>query len=211
MPSRMIHYCVGLSILQKIDINKDLFNIGNLSPDAHDGSYNRKASTHFMTAYRDGIHKYPMADIEEYRHKYLIKRFDEFTLGYFCHLITDNLWTESVYYQYFEECNELEKKVKLSLCYDDYVTLNKILMQKYDIKKVDIFVPENLYVEEVNYDEIYKVIQNFYDDLTKQNSNGILKIFSYEFIDYFINKSSETCLNEIKNMLRNKNLLGINI
>lgn len=200
-------YCVGISILKEIELNSKLFSIGNLSPDAHDGSYHRKAVTHFMTGYKDGLDKYPMADLKEYEYKYFSKEFDEFAIGYFCHLLSDNLWTESIYFKYFEDCNEFEKQIRLSLCYKDYVTLNKILKEKFEIKKIDINIPVNLYIEEISNDALNRIIQELYDDFSKLNDEKDLKVFSYMFIESYIKKTSEECLREIKRVLKYKQFI----
>jgi len=99
-----------------------------LSPDAHDCSPHGVSNSHFKTSYRPGVDKYPVVALEEFRNKYLKGKFDDFALGYYCHLITDNLWSKSIYYEYIQNCDENERNVRVEKCYSDYYTLNKLLI-----------------------------------------------------------------------------------
>jgi len=163
MPSRMMHYCIGKEILKSVKWDEKLFAIGNLSPDAHDGSPHGIASSHYNTSYRFGIDNYPVVDLEVFRYKYLSGSFDDFTLGYYCHLITDNLWSESIYYEYLE-CHVDEINSRVEKCYEDYVTLNKILVDHFSLNKTTLEIPSHISIDEITIENLIRVAEALYDD-----------------------------------------------
>lgn len=196
MPSHMIHYCISNEILKLIHLDSAQFTIGNLSPDAHDGSQCGNCAAHFKTAYRQGIDNYPVVDLEGFKDKYLSKDHNDFMLGYYCHLITDNLWSEYVYYECLQ-CDEVEREKRVERCYTDYYTLNKILSEQYGVCKIDVQLPEELYIEEISMAYLKKVVQEFYYEFNN-NYDGDLIILSLAFVNRFMKDAISECLLEMK-------------
>lgn len=196
MPSRMIHYCIGNEIAKAISLNSSLFTIGNLSPDAHDGSYYGVVSSHYKTAYKPGIDKYPVVDLGTFKIKYLTKTYDDFILGYYCHLITDDLWSKSVYFECLQ-CDEVERNIRVEECYHDYYTLNKILIEKFNLNKVILHVPKQIHIDEITLVNLQRIVEEFYNDFKINNDNEVLLILTIHFIQHFIKNTVEECIKEI--------------
>lgn len=192
----MIHYCIGNEIAKAISLNSNLFTIGNLSPDAHDGSSYGVGSSHYKTAYKPGIDKYPVADLDTFKIKYLTKTYDDFILGYYCHLITDDLWSKFVYFECLQ-CDEAERKIRVEKCYHDYRMLNKILIEKFNLDKVILHVPKQIHIDEITLVNLKRIVEEFYNDFKINNDNEVLFILTIHFIMHFIKNAVEECIKEI--------------
>lgn len=100
MASWMVHLRVAQIVMDRLPIeNKKLFVIGNLAPDCGEptgeGRYEPpKSVTHFK-----GIDGNGEVDAELFKRQYLDnaepEKFD-FYLGYYCHLLTDRLWSSHI-------------------------------------------------------------------------------------------------------------------
>lgn len=201
-----MHYCIGNEILKSVGLNLSLFTIGNLSPDAHDGSTHGNAYAHYKTAYKFGVDKYPVVDLEAFKSKYLLKTYDDFILGYYCHLITDNMWSKSVYFEYIEG-HEDERNTRVEMFYNDYFTLNKVLLERFNLNNVILHVPEQISIEEITSENLQRVVHEFYNDFNRINKNEVLTILNIQFILNFIRNAAEECLQEIKDLMKKEQLI----
>lgn len=208
MPSRMVHYCIGFEILNIVRLNPELFIIGNLSPDAHDCSPYGVGASHFETSYRPGVDKYPVVALEEFRGKYLKGNFDDFTLGYYCHLITDNLWSKYVYYEYLQ-CDENERNMRVEKCYRDYYTLNKILIEEFNLRKVNLHIPEQVTIEEINAENLQRIIQELNNDFNSNYDNRDLTLLTWHFVRHFIRNAVDECIQEIKGLIERDRIVQV--
>lgn len=206
MPSRMTHYCIGNEILKILSLNRGLFTVGNLSPDAHDGSFDGVGASHYKTSYRPGIDKYPVADLGAFKAKYLAKVYDSFVLGYYCHLITDNLWTEAVYYEYLQ-CNEVERNIRVEKCYQDYFTLNSILIGQYGLNKLILQIHERIHIKEITLVNVKRIVNEFYNDFNRISKKYALMILTEQFVKNFITNAVEKCLQEIDSTMRREHYI----
>ena len=108
MATWIVHLRIAQNLFEQIDgLNQEYFLIGNLGPDLNIQDEDDRETfrppgdvTHFRTLSDD---KFWCSDLDFYR-KYLSKpkwagrgpkRFS-FLLGYFFHLLTDNLWHQEV-------------------------------------------------------------------------------------------------------------------
>ncbi len=108
MATWIVHLCLSENLLQRNDgLDSHQFAIGNVAPDSGvpDIKWERFEPPAKVTHFRISGHgAWPMADLEFYR-RYLVpvRRADRevkrlsFLLGYFFHLVTDNLWIHQIY------------------------------------------------------------------------------------------------------------------
>ena len=193
MPSRMLHFCITNEILKSIKIDKNMFILGNLSPDAHDGTLSGNFSAH----YKKSQIEYPVFDLKAFRNKYMSNGFNEFVLGYYCHIITDEIWSKSIYLEYFQ-CNEDEKNRRVEMCYEDYFTLNGIILEYFNLDKVLLKVPKQVPVEEVVLEKLIQIVDSFYNDFNCNNQCNKLSILDMQFVLDFIRTATDECLNAIR-------------
>lgn len=190
-----MHFCVADEILKSLKINLvDTFILGNLSPDAHDSTLAGNFSAHFKASQSE----FPVFDLLAFKNKYMSYELDEFVLGYYCHLITDSIWSKSVYLKYLQ-CDEDERNSRAAKCYKDYYTLNKILIEHFSLKRVALNIPEKTVVEEIKPEGILNIINKFNGDFVYNGKREPLEILDMQFVLGFIDDAAEACLKEISN------------
>lgn len=197
MPSRILHFCITNEILKSIKIDHNTFILGNLSPDAHDGTLSGNFSAHFKISQTE----YPVFDLKAFRDKYMSNGFNEFILGYYCHLITDKTWSKSIYLEYLQ-CNEEEKNSRAEMCYKDYFTLNGIILEYFNLDKVLLKVPQKISVEEIRPEKLMLLVESFYNDFNYDNQCRKLTILDMKFVLDFIRTATDECLNAIRGLTR---------
>lgn len=75
--------------------------------------------------------------------------FDDLYLGYYCHLIADELWIQKIYLKCMRDENRKKRIEQQNNYYHDYSKLNQIIRDKYDLKmKVEFLEVE---IEEIDY------------------------------------------------------------
>jgi hypothetical protein len=121
--SRVIHYCIGKEILKRVDLDEKYFLLGNLAPDAYNPNCGGSEISHFRI--HQEIMKDECVDFDKFMHKYEFAFSNHFIIGYYCHLLTDNLWLKDAYRKYGHLTKE-EREPIVQLIYRDYWTLNTI-------------------------------------------------------------------------------------
>lgn len=101
MATWLVHLRIAQRLLESFPFGADYFYIGSIAPDCglpqEDGSYcPSSVITHFTT---DGDHK-STCDYRRFKREYIDPERDPALLsykwGYYCHLLTDVLWSELV-------------------------------------------------------------------------------------------------------------------
>jgi len=108
MASWIVHLRIADNLLERIEgLDPAAFAIGNIAPDSGipDENWEHFNPPSEVSHYKkfEGA-KWNLADLDFYRqnlqplknHNFSQQRFS-FFLGYFCHLVTDNLWGEAIY------------------------------------------------------------------------------------------------------------------
>lgn len=104
MPSWGIHLATAAKICEKIDIDKDLFLIGNLLPDINNGYLIKNITcikkydqTHYSKMININGQEEILPDLELFYNENKENLKDNLVLGYFVHLLTDYSWNKSAY------------------------------------------------------------------------------------------------------------------
>ena len=163
MGSRIMHYCISNEISKLLDVNKNRFIVGGISPDILQLLEEPKEESHFMKTHTNGL-KY---DYFAFFAKYKDKFDDSFFSGYFCHLVSDEIWFRKIVSKYVNpvSCDE-ETRRKYYL---DFCKLNGILIEHFkqddtiDIvnEPLDIFKVDDIswYINEAVKTASYKLTQ----------------------------------------------------
>lgn len=151
MPSTVIHLCIAKQINKKFKFDEQLLYLGSIAPDISKFSNFSKLKTHFSNQ------DYPDEPIiKDFYKKYQNKFNDPFILGYFIHLIADDLWNKYIYAK-----NNSPKEVITKLLYIDYYSLNKKLISEYqiDLSKLNNYDYNTLsQIDDLSFDQLPTLI-----------------------------------------------------
>lgn len=193
MPSPVIHYCISNKILKLINLDRNLFIAGSFAPDAHDQTSEGRRKSHFQKINTD-------YDISAFKNKYMMGEFNDFILGYYCHLIADTMSFNNFNLQYLQGESEEEKSKRVKMCYADYSILNGKLISHYQLTKENIFIPEFLCVKEVKAEALSCIISEFQQNFDHMDKEETLSILNFEFVLNEINDIAEKCVVDIRNL-----------
>ena len=133
---------------------------------------------------------------------------DEFILGYFCHLIQDALW----FHDLVDKCIRCyageEKKLAYQRGYHDYERLNYLLINEFELAKVN-FGEVNILVNEISTDKLV-LGKNMFEQwfLSNPCRKEELDIYNWDIINDYINNSVDLCLSEISKLMQEENGLS---
>lgn len=200
MGSRVMHLIIANRIAEQCSItDKISFLLGGVAPDA----VSPKEASHFFAGYHDDYSR--RIDYHQFIDKYSSRKHSDFILGYYTHLIADDIWLKGFYLPWLK--NRLEKDKKVAERYHaDFRLLNGKLLEYYNYKSDfrSIF-PEKIEieeVEEVKEDDILKFLPHLFQDMAYEQSSldKILRVFTLEQILGYIETSVEQGTIRIKNL-----------
>jgi len=200
MASRIMHLAVSEKVAKHFELDLGRFNYGNLLPDAHESTREAKAVSHFRIrreAYENSkALDYQYFDFDRFLSKYKSKIHDDLYLGYYCHLITDEIWIQDVYIKYMRDEHRKKRIDQEENYYHDFAKLNQIIIEKYDLKmNVEMGSFQTDEIDEEKISDIMKGLeQDFkvdYDDLT-------LLLFDEGDIMNFVDETSSRIIMEIE-------------
>lgn len=198
--SRLMHYYIAIQILKEISLDKNLFILGNLAPDAHDGTARGNFRSHFRRINGDDYDEFPNIDLERFKMKYMTGKIDSFTVGYYCHLIADSTWVNATYPEYLQFGSGVDHSTQRQLCFRDFGILNMLLTDRFDLCFDDIMVPAQLDIEEFQYERLESILTSLKSDLTRRYEDTELRIFNIDFITAFLDNAIEHCIAEVKHL-----------
>lgn len=184
MGSRIMHLSIAQVINNKHGFGND-FLIGSITPDVNKNSRTPKELTHFMVKREDGEHDmFPNMFLEEYG-----TCLNTFQLGYYLHLISDDIWLKTVYKKYILENMSYSKDEALRRFYLDFHYYNGILIKQYKL----VILKNNKYlstgVNEIIDRDISEIIEDFPGLLKKEDVEQYINVCVKEF-EIFLLKGS---------------------
>lgn len=200
MASRIIHLVISQIICEYFDLDTGRFNLGNLLPDLHANTKEAKATSHFRILrepYEDSnTNKYQYFDYNHFLDKYKDKINDDVYLGYYCHLITDELWIQNIYIKYMRDENRKKWVNEQENYYHDFSKLNEIIIRKYNLKiNIDFEIIE---MKEINPEKIIILKADLENDFKIRYDDLKLRLFKYEDIINFIEETSSIIIIDLK-------------
>lgn len=204
MGSRIMHLIVGNEVSKRLDINnRNLFLLGSIAADATTD----KLKTHFYEGNLEQFTRH--IDYEAFIEKYKNIQENDFILGYYSHLITDDFWMSGFYIPWLRDRIEKTPDIQ-TLYYNDFYLLNSKILDYYKPQKEiqDLFdVPDKIdLVEEVLDEHITKFLEYIRDDLnyTKEELNEPLNVFTLPQIIGYLETSIEKSVYRIKQLQKEK-------
>ena len=191
MGSRIMHVIIADQIAKKIKLKeKAAFILGGIAPDA----VSPKEVTHFYTG--DVTDFTRSIDYEGFIRKYSGKEQSDYILGYYTHLIADDLWLKGFYLPWLK--NRMENDANIfTLYHGDFHVLNAKLADHYGVTQDLLEDMEGLHLipdlEEVAAAEVMEFLPYLNEDLAycEGDLDKALTVFTFDQIIGYIETSVE--------------------
>lgn len=183
MPSIASHFVCAKLVSDKLNIISDDFYRGNILPDIiqKDNSHYKKYKEYCL-----------VPDIESYLKENKLNKILD--IGYLCHLLLDKYFLEEYIPKYIDNYNKIRDLFSEFEIYNDYVNLNKIL--------IDYFKLDLEYINMIMRDFSYKLDEDKYklnlDSINYLDMNGELKYIKLNSYILFLEDISFRITEEIK-------------
>lgn len=201
MASRIIHYAIASQILPYFNLNQNDFILGNLLPDAHDGTLYGNSHSHFRYIINGQYTKLPHIEYERFKLKYGDFLHNSLHLGYYCHLLSDHIWvnTRIPGFPNNNLNSDSEEFIALrKIMHKDFGILNKLLINFFKLSLLDdIVVPDYINISEIDKKDINRIVSGLKDDF-KSEPQGELSMLSLEFILDYINNAVSFCIEKLR-------------
>ena len=198
MGSRVMHAIIALKVAETLQIeNKTEFLLGGIAADA---TLDKEAS-HFYCGVHEEFTR--SIDPERFFEKYKAREDREYILGYYAHLIADEIWLSGFYLPWLKNRMQVNKEFQ-TLYHQDFRLLNGKLAHYYGVKEV-LTGAFNQQVEVYDIDEVtasntWKLAQYVIEDFNEmdQSMDEPLNVFTFEQIVGYIETSIQKSVYKIQ-------------
>lgn len=194
-----MHLIIANRIAERLSIeDKATFLLGGIAPDA----VSPKDLSHFYKG--EGYSR--SIDYKGFLDKYSSLVESNYILGYFTHLIADDLWLTGFYLPWLKNRMEVDELV-ITLYHDDFRLLNGKLLEYYGFKdeliKILCSNPTIYDLQEVNSKDVEELIPSVLGDMEydKEVVNKRLDIFTFSQIIGYIETSVDKGILSLKSIL----------
>jgi hypothetical protein len=201
MGSRVMHYIIANQIAERFSVkDKVSFILGGISPDA----VAPKDLSHFFTG---EVSDYTRSiDYGGFLEKYDTAKHTSFILGYYTHLIADDIWLKGFYLPWLKNRMENDPTI-FNEYHRDFQLLNGKLLNYYGVE-MDILQDweknSSIFdLEEVKTSDISKFVPYVLGDMdyNKEDIDQKLTVFTFEQILGYVETSIDKGLLLIKPLL----------
>ncbi|MGD6779353.1 zinc dependent phospholipase C family protein [Sutcliffiella horikoshii] len=196
MGSRLMHTIIGHEIASRIGVaDTSSFILGAVAPDA----VAPKDLSHFYIG--DSNDYTRSINYQAFLHKYNKHRDNPFILGYYSHLIADDIWLKGFFLPWLK--NRLENDPTLLERYhNDFKLLNSKLMIHYqtdcDLIKEIQGDAQPMELDEVSITQLSSFLPYLEQDMKLSQTDEPLQVFTMEMIIGYIETSIDIGLKSIK-------------
>ena len=206
MATWIAHLRIANNLIQELNIQNHIdFIVGNIGPDCGvpNEDWSKFDPPGEISHWRNKINN--KIDYENFYSKFCVNNSSDFYLGYYVHLLTDDIWINIIYNSKKEKYkNELKKDPKfIWIMKEDWYDLDKLYLNKNNLYSYDVFknievyenkyfdfFPENAFTRQIKY------ITNFYES-RKRNIDRDFVYLNEKEMDYFVKKATEMIIEEI--------------
>lgn len=201
MGSRIMHLVIANRIAECLSIeDRTSFLLGGIAPDA----VTPKEVSHFFKGNVQDYSRY--IDYKGFLDKYSSQAENHYILGYFTHLIADDIWLKGFYLPWLKNRMETNKEL-VNLYHNDFQLLNGKLLEFYDftdeLKEKLSYPPTIFDLQEVKSEDVEEFIPYVVGDMEygKEVINEKLNVFTFNQIVGYIETSVDKGLLNIKSIL----------
>jgi hypothetical protein len=201
MGSRIMHVVIANRIAECLPIeDRTQFLLGSIAPDA----VSSKDLSHFFKGEVQDYSRY--IDYKGFLHKYSSQVESHYILGYFTHLIADDIWLKGFNLSWLRNRMEANKEL-YKIYHNDFRLLNGRLLEYYgftdDLRKMLRYIPTIFDLQEVKSKDVEEFIPYVLGDMEydKEVINEKLNVFTFDQIVGYIETSVDMGLLNIKPIL----------
>lgn len=201
MGSRIMHLVIANRIAECLSIeDRTSFLLGGIAPDA----VTPKEVSHFFKGNVQDYSRY--IDYKGFLDKYSSQAENHYILGYFTHLIADDIWLKGFYLPWLKNRMETNKEL-VNLYHNDFQLLNGKLLEFYDftdeLKEKLSYPPTIFDLQEVKSEDVEEFVPYVVGDMEydKEVINEKLNVFTFNQIVGYIETSVDKGLLNIKSIL----------
>lgn len=184
MASKIMHMAIHSEICKNHSLiiqDTGAFMAASIAPDLYNADKKQKSQTHFFTDREDGSH---FIDLKRFQKKYHTElKTDSFALGYYIHLLSDDLWLRTMFYEYIRRHPKEDQAGLLKKYYHDFYILNSVLADYYQLD-TEIPPQKSCAVEEVAAEDLNNDLLHIRDDFREVKD---LHLFDLKDITEYIN------------------------
>ncbi|PLR71835.1 hydrolase [Bacillus sp. UMB0728] len=192
--SRIMHLLAADMAAEKLKIrDKASFLLGGIAPDA----VSPKELSHFYTGGTEDFTR--SIDYEAFLEKYRHTSNHAYILGYYAHLIADDLWLKGFYLPWLRNRMDQDERI-LKLYHADFGLLNGKLLAAYGSRSLAALLNENRGMpdlEEVPSHAVSDFVPHCLADMEygEDALNAPLKVFTFDQIAGYVGTAAElACL-----------------
>lgn len=202
MGSRIMHLIITNQIAEQLSIkDKPTFLLGGIAPDAA----SPKDLSHFFVGNHSDYTR--NIDFEKFIDKYSSHKHSNYILGYYTHLIADDIWLKGFFIPWLKNRLENDKDV-FDRYHNDFRLLNGKLLDYYKVtnnfNQVITKEVEIVELQEVTEKDIEKFLPEVFEDMNYEQSSikEQLSVFTFEQIVGYIETSVDKGAMYIKHLIR---------
>ena len=184
MGSRLMHAAIATLLMAKYEQLDTAFLIGNEAPDVDKLNQMTKDETHYLVPSDCGTRR---VDLQAFLQVHPETLTDTFTLGYYTHLLADEVWLTDVFMKVVPPKDDPGRPAVLERYYEDFKKLNPYLVHKYNLQPLPVSATDAVPADFADKSCVEKLIQDYNADFTGETI-GDLAVLSITQIDVYIAK-----------------------
>ena len=177
-----MHAAIAKQLMTKFSQLDMAFLIGNEAPDVDKISEMSKDETHYLVPSNRGTRR---VDLRLFLQEHPETLSDSFTLGYYTHLLADEVWLTDVFMKVVPPQDDPRRPAVLERYYEDFKKLNPYLVHKYGLQPLPSTATEAVPADFADKACVDKLIQDYNADFTGETI-GDLEVLSITQIDVYI-------------------------
>ncbi|MGE6257007.1 hydrolase [Heyndrickxia sporothermodurans] len=201
MGSRIMHLIIANRMAESLSLqNKTPFLLGGISPDA----VSPKEVSHF---YIGDVRDYSRSvDFKQFLHKYDAHKHSHYILGYYSHLVADDLWLKGFYLPWLKNRMDNDPMI-FELYHQDFRLLNGKLLTHYGLtaELMDALQQGGavMDLEEVTAKDVQELIPYVIEDINfdPKHLEQPLTVFTFEQIVGYIETSVDKGIKHIRSFI----------
>ncbi len=201
MASRIIHWVIGEKLLAQKAFryfDRNQFLLGNLLPDAHDGTLSGNSRAHFRRRINGEYAKVPDIDYLSFQNKYASHLNKSIVAGYYCHLLSDYKWVNHRFISNHIATDSEEYISQRMLMHRDFGLLNALLIEHFKLHPVNFLdIPYDIIVQEADKSFIPTISRGLEQDF-ENRPEGELSLLKMDLILVYIDEAVAFCMEKLQ-------------